>query len=819
MATFAEVILPLPLRGTFTYEVPEEMIPSIEHGARVYVQFGRKKHYTGIVTSMHTTPPQGYSVKPILMVLDANPIIRYPQFKLWQWISDYYLCTVGETYKAAIPSGLKIESESYISLNKEYDLTSEEFSENETLLMMQLEHQKRVRLSEIENADHTSKRFISTLNNLIEKGVVITDEAITDRYRPKKVSFVRLKCGIKDDEALHAMFDKVHRSLRQERMLITILEQVGKSHDGYVEKAELLKNGEFSPAILKGLVDKDIVEVVQRRVNRFNYDNVAADIHCNPLTQLQEQTYDRIKELWKERDVVLLRGVTGSGKTEIYCRAIAAALAKGDQALYLVPEISLTTQLTNRLRTIFGNRLVVYHSKFSDNERVDIWNKILETHAPMVILGARSSVFLPFAHLGVVIVDEEHEASYKQYDPAPRYNARDTAIVLATMHKAKVLLGSATPSIETYYKATTGKYGLVELTQRYQGAMLPKVDVVDMRNEHKKRLSHGIISSVLSYSTTKALRDGWQAIMFQNRRGFAPMVVCKECGWQPKCQNCDVSMVYHKGINQLTCHYCGYTISLPTLCPACGQNSIETYGFGTERIAEDVQTHFPDAKVARMDLDTTRNKDSYQQLIEEFASHKTDILIGTQMVSKGLDFEKVKIVGVMNADTMLHYPDFRAHERAFNMMVQVAGRAGRRDEKGEVIIQTTDPENPLFNYITTHDYMGYYNHEINERATYHYPPFTKIIVMYLKNKDEHIVRQVAAEYATRLRQIFGERVMGPCKPSVGRIATYFLQTVMLKVEANASMVKVKVLLAQVFEQMAHDPRMKSTQLYYDVDPV
>jgi primosomal protein N' (replication factor Y) len=798
--------------------VPEQMLNSIEHGSRVYVQFGKKKHYTGIVASLHTTDPQGYSVKPILMVLDAKPIIRYPQLKLWEWIAEYYLCSVGETYKAAIPSGLKIESESYISLNHSLDIAEMELSDNEANVLMQLQHEKRIKLADIDKNAEQARGLVTTVNKLIAKGAIITDEALTDRYRPKLTSVVKLTCDIHDEETLHHMFDLVSRSTRQERLLITLLELTQKSPDGYVDKAELLTKSQASPAILKALSDKQIARIEKRKVNRFSPGNGPKEVTCKPLTDLQAKAYEEIKAQWNERNVVLLRGVTGSGKTEVYCHAIAAALAQGDQALYLVPEISLTTQLTNRLKAIFGDRLLVYHSKFSDNERVDIWNRILDSHEPLVVLGARSSVFLPFAHLGVVIVDEEHESSYKQYDPAPRYNARDTAIVLATMHGAKTLLGSATPSIETYYKATTGKYGLVELLERYQGAMLPTINVVDMRRERKQKLSHGIISSVLSYSTAKALKEGYQAIMFQNRRGFAPLVVCKECGWQPKCPNCDVSMVYHKSINQLNCHYCGYAHPIPTICPACGQNSIEIYGFGTERIAEDVAAEFKGYSVARMDLDTTRNKDAYQNIIEEFSSKKTDILIGTQMVSKGLDFEKVKIVGVMNADTLLNLPDFRAHERAFNMMVQVAGRAGRRNEKGEVVIQTTDAENHLFDYITTHDYLGYYNYELQERNSYHYPPFTKIIIIYFKHKDEQTVQQVAIEFALRLRQIFGERVMGPSKPSIGKIATYYMQTIMLKIEANASMSKVKTLLNSVYESLAPDPRMKSTQLYYDVDP-
>jgi primosomal protein N' (replication factor Y) len=468
---------------------------------------------------------------------------------------------------------------------------------------------------------------------------------------------------------------------------------------------------------------------------------------------------------------------------------------------------------------MFGDRLLVYHSKFSDNERVDIWNKLLATHEPLIVLGVRSSVFLPFSRLGLVIVDEEHESSYKQYDPAPRYNARDAAIVLATMHGAKTLLGSATPSVETYYKALEGKYGLVELKDRYAGAVLPDVEIVDMKMQRKKHLNKGALSSPLRKATHEALSNGNQVLMFQNRRGFAPMVQCGECGWTPKCVNCDVSLVYHKNTGQLRCHYCGYSIALPTLCPACGLNGINTFGYGTERIAEEVHNEYSDYKVARMDLDTTRNKDAYQDIIEKFAAHQTDLLVGTQMISKGLDFAKVKVVGVINADTLLNFPDFRSEERAFNMLEQVSGRAGRKGEKGKVIIQTTNPDEKVLAYVKAHDYDSYYAAQIEDRRRYAYPPFTKVINIYLKHRDSSTVDMMAVAYSNALRQTFGNRVLGPEKPAVGRVATFYLQTIMLKIEANASMKKVKSLLRIIYEKMAAEPRMKGVVVYYDVDPV
>ena len=511
--------------------------------------------------------------------------------------------------------------------------------------------------------------------------------------------------------------------------------------------------------------------------------------------------------------------MTGSGKTEIYTYLISSVLAAGNQVLYLVPEISLTTQLTDRLKKVFGDSLIIYHSKFSDNERVEVWKRLLSSNEPLIVLGVRSSVFLPFARLGLVIVDEEHEASFKQYDPAPRYNARDAAIVLASMHGAPTLLGSATPSVETYYKASIEKYGLIELPERFEGSQLPDVEIVDMREQRKKKLNKGILSQPLRLATSQALKEGSQAIMFQNRRGFAPVVVCQQCGWTPKCHNCDVSLVYHKNSGLLKCHYCGYCQPLPKLCPACGMNAIEVYGYGTERIAEEVHQEFHDYRVARMDLDTTRNKNAYQEIIEEFASHETDILVGTQMVSKGLDFEKVRIVGVINADTLLNFPDFRSNERAFNMLEQVSGRAGRRKDMGKVFIQTTKPDDPVLEHVKNHDYHGFYTQELEERRKFAYPPFTRIINIYLKNKDAAAADMGAVMLTKALRDVFGERVLGPEKPFVSRVALWYIQSTMLKVEAGASMKKVKDLLRSVIAGVAHVPQIKTSMIYFDVDPV
>lgn len=819
---YADIILPLPLYSTFTYSIPEDMQDSVTTGSRVLVQFGRKKYYTGIVSMIHDRKPS-YDVKEITEVLDASPVLRPGQLKLWHWISEYYLCSEGEVMKAALPTGLKPESESYVSLNEDFDLPDGvTISDRQAVIMQLLQESGRLRIKDIENELHI-QNATRLIIPLIEADIISIDERIVEKYHARKESFVILNAERDDKNRLHGFFDMTSRSQRQEKLLITWLDLSGwlnPVNDAVdVTKEALIKASGATPSILKALVDKGIFSIERRTVNRFNH-TVEEHLPCPAqLSPMQQSAFKEIVDVLRDNRPALLHGITGSGKTEIYSHLMAAALNDGNQVLYLVPEISLTTQLADRLRNVFGNRLIVYHSKFSDSERVDIWKRLLGSHEPAVVLGARSSVFLPFAHLGLVVVDEEHESSYKQYDPAPRYNARDTAMVLAAMHGAGVVLGSATPSIETYYKALNGKYGLVELTERYEGAVLPEVSLIDMRKQRKEKTVKGILSLPLRKDVRDAIDNGMQAIVFQNRRGFAPMVMCRQCGWVPKCDNCDVSLVYHKNSELLRCHYCGYVHVLPTLCPACGENAISTFGYGTERIAEEVHEEFPQSRIARMDLDTTRNKDAYQEIIEKFAANDTDILVGTQMISKGLDFGRVKVVGVANADTLLNFPDFRSNERAFNMLEQVAGRAGRRKDMGIVDIQTTKPDDHVLQFVKNHDYKGFYNVEIEERGKFGYPPFTKIINIYIKHKDARIVDRIARDYALELRRIFGNRVLGPEKPFVGRIALWYIQCIMLKIEANASMKKVKVILREVYTRMAASPDMKSAQIYYDVDPV
>lgn len=832
MPRYAQVILPLPIYGTFLYEVPASLRDTLVVGARVLVPFGKRKLYTGIVESFAQQPDRDYEIKEIASLLDAEPIIRFPQLKFWNWIAEYYLCTPGEVMKAALPAALKIESETIIELNKDFEELFDPqavavekpapLSESETIVLQHLDHSGKMKIGDLDEIREISNPR-KTIKNLIDSGRVVISERLTDKYISRKISCVGLKCDRDDDERLHEIFGLTTRSHKQEQLLIAYLEMSRwmqrRKPLVQVEKKDLLAKAQASPAIFRAMVDKGIFSITTKSINRFA-GIAGSEVKALPkLSPLQQETADKIRELWKEKNVVLLHGVTGSGKTEVYSHLIDETLAKGKQALFLVPEISLTTQLTQRLREIFGDRLLVYHSKFSDSERADIWRRLLTSREPMVIVGARSSVFLPFASLGLIIVDEEHEASYKQQEPAPRYNARDCAIVLATMHGAKTVLGSATPSVETFFKANNGLYGLAQLLERYHGVELPDVEVIDMRLKRKKKETNGIFSLDLVARLRHTVGDGKQAIVFQNRRGFAPIVLCDQCGWTPKCVNCDVSLVYHKRTNELRCHYCGFLTRLPNVCPACGMNSIRTHGYGTERVADGLHDILPEARLVRMDLDTTRNKDSYEEIISEFAKKDTDILIGTQMVSKGLDFENVSTVGIVNADTLLNFPDFRSDERAFNMLEQVAGRAGRKDSKGKVLIQTTDPSNPVIEFVKRHDYTGFFNFELANRKRYAYPPFTRVINIYLRNRDNSAVTRLAVEYTRALREIFGERILGPETPYVGRVSTWYIRTIMLKVEAGASMKKVKQILRDVYVRLAALPGMKSTRLHYDVDPV
>lgn len=821
---FAKVLLPVPIQGTFTYKVPEMIENSVRVGHRVIVPFGKKKFYTGIVAALTPIYPQEYEVKEISLNIDTSPIVRHPQLKFWHWIADYYLCTPGEVFKAAVPTGLKIESETFISMAPDFeeDVTSR-LSEREIVVMETLmSSDKKVTVETLKKKTGFSN-ISPIINSLLDKEAVVISENLVERYRSRKVSYVRLTVTKGNNDELHAAFDSIRNGSKQENALLALIELSGFMRQGQEEltevtRAELLEKSGVTTTVLSAMAKKGIIEIYKKEISRFAFTGLISKI-LPELTQPQSIALSQIHKSWMEHDITLLHGVTSSGKTELYIHLIDYVLKQRRQVLYLVPEIALTTQLTGRLQKVFGEQVVIYHSKFSDNERVDIWEKLLNSSEPCVVIGARSSVFLPFSSLGLVIVDEEHEQAYKQQEPAPRYNARDAAIVLASMHGAKTLLGSATPSIETYYKATNGRFGLVELTQRYEGAKLPSIELVDMSLARKKGEVQGIFSLHTRRLVTESLNIGEQAILFLNRRGYAPIARCKLCGYVPKCNNCDVSLTYHRHSDKLICHYCGTPYSVPEVCPACKEPGIEVLGYGTERIEEEVESIFPNVKISRLDLDTTRSKDSYENIIDDFSKGKSQILVGTQMVTKGLDFDNVGMVGVVNADTMINFPDFRASERAFNMLEQVAGRAGRRGSNGKVTIQTYNTQHPIFPYLLTHDYKGFYENEISERLRYNYPPFVRVIYVYIKHKDSAAVSTIAFEYANRLRALFGNRISGPDEPSVARVQTLYIRRIMLKIETNASISKVKNLLRDVQIKMTNEKKMSGAVLYFDVDPM
>lgn len=821
--TYAEVLLPLPLTGFFTYKVPDMMAEAIRPGCRVVVPFGRTKFYTGIVAGLTPRRPEGFETKEISQLLDSEPIVRHPQMKFWEWIADYYLCSAGEVFRAAVPAGLKLESETVVEVNPDFEEDpGDRLGERDLLVMNAVRRvPKKATLAAV--ARETGFRNTSAIvARLVERDALMVSENLVERYKTRKIEMVEMAIERGDSAALHAAFDSVKGAPKQEKALLTLIELSGFMRQGSdlceVTRADLLDRSGVTSPIIIALENKGIVRRRKKEVSRFAPVSKAT-MPMPELTDSQREARDAIIKSWGEKDITLLHGVTSSGKTEVYISLIDRMLRSGRQVLYLVPEIALTTQLTTRLQRVFGPKVIIYHSRFSDSERVELWRRLLTTHEPIVVLGARSALFMPFASLGLIIVDEEHESSFKQQDPAPRYNARDAAMVLAGMHGAKTLLGSATPAVDTYYKALTGRFGLVSLTERYGGSELPRVEIVDMAKARKKREVSGAFSLQLRRLINDAASADRQTILFLNRRGFAPMARCKMCGYVPKCENCDVSLTYHHGIDRLVCHYCGTPYDLPRVCPACREPGLEIIGYGTERIEEEIAASFPDIPVARLDRDTTRNKDDYERIIDEFSAGKDKMLVGTQMVTKGLDFGRVSVVGVINADATINQPDFRSGERAFNMLEQVAGRAGRRGDDGVVAIQTYTPSHPLFGFLVSHDYVGFYNHEIEERRLYNYPPFTRIINIYLKHREQGRLHVLAGAYGRRLRELFGNRVFGPEEPHVARIKQMHIMCIMIKIETEASMKKVKHILRETYLEMDAARALNGAQVYYDVDPM
>ena len=820
MEKFVDVILPLPLHSSFTYSLPEEMAGDVQIGCRVIVPFGRKKYYTAIVRNIHYSAPTEYEVKEVSALLDAHPILLPAQFKFWEWLADYYLCTQGDVYKAALPSGLKLESETMVEYNPDFE-PDVQLSDKELKILDLLSAEPEQCVTKLEKESGV-KNILSVIKSLLDKEAIFVKEELKRTYKPRTETRVRLTKAASNEHRLHFFFDELQRRApKQLDLLMRYIELSGclGKVQKEVAKKELLQRASATPAVFNGLVERGVFEVYQQEIGRLNTAFAGNTFSLNPLNGHQQRAHDEIVDSFRTKNVCLLHGVTSSGKTEIYIHLIEEVIRQGKQVLYLLPEIALTTQITERLKRVFGSRLGIYHSKFPDAERVEIWQKQLSDSGYDIILGVRSSVFLPFRNLGLIIVDEEHENTYKQQDPAPRYHARNAAIVLAALYGAKTLLGTATPSVETWYNATNGKYGLVELKERYQEIRLPEILPVDIKELHRKKRMIGQFSPLLIQYIREALDQKEQVILFQNRRGFAPMIECRTCGWVPKCKNCDVSLTYHKGINQLTCHYCGYTYQLPRSCPACDGVELVNRGFGTEKIEDDIKIAFPEASVARMDLDTTRTRSAYEKIIADFEQGKTDILIGTQMVSKGLDFDHVSVVGILNADTMLNYPDFRSYERAFQLMAQVAGRAGRKNKQGRVILQTKSIDHPIIAQVMANDYEQMVAGQLAERQMFHYPPYYRLVYVYLKNRNEILLEQMADVMAGKLRTVFGARVLGPDKPPVGRIQTLFIKKIIVKIEYNASMGRARELLLQVQREMIEDERFKSLIVYYDVDPM
>ena len=820
MEKFVDVILPLPLHSSFTYLLPKDMAGEVQIGCRVVVPFGRKKYYTAIVRNIHYSAPTEYEVKEVSALLDAHPILLSEQFRFWEWLSDYYLCTQGDVYKAALPSGLKLESETMVEYNPDFE-SDVQLPERERKILDLLSAEPEQCVTKLEK-ESGIKNILSVIKALLDKEAIFVKEELKRTYKPKTETRVRLTEAASNERRLHFFFDELQRRApKQLDLLMKYIELsgcLGKTPKE-VTKKELLQRASATPAVFNGLVERGVFEVYQQEVGRLNTTLTKATFPLNPLNEHQQRAHDDIAESFQTKNVCLLHGVTSSGKTEIYIHLIEETIRQGKQVLYLLPEIALTTQITERLQRVFGARLGIYHSKFPDAERVEIWQKQLSDGGYDIILGVRSSVFLPFRNLGLIIVDEEHENTYKQQDPAPRYHARNAAIVLAALYGAKTLLGTATPSIETWYNAMSGKYGLVELKERYKEIQLPEIISVDIKELQRKKRMNGPFSPLLLQYIREALEQKEQIILFQNRRGFAPMIECHTCGWVPKCKNCDVSLTYHKGLNQLTCHYCGYTYQLPRICPACEGADLRNRGFGTEKIEGDIKLLFPEATVVRMDLDTTRTRAAYERIIADFEQGKTDILIGTQMVSKGLDFDHVSVVGILNADTMLNYPDFRSYERAFQLMAQVSGRAGRRNKQGRVVLQTKSIDHPIISQVMANDYEQMVDGQLAERQMFHYPPYYRLVYVYLKNRNEAMLEQTADVMAGKLRSVFGARVLGPDKPPVGRIQTFFIKKIVVKIEYNAPMSRARELLLQVQREMIEDERFKSLIVYYDVDPM
>lgn len=817
---FAEVILPLALPKSYTYSIPSNLTGDIKVGMRVIVSFGKKKLYAAIIYKLHQQAPEKYQTKDIIQLIDDEPIVLQAQIKFWEWIADYYQCTLGEVMKAALPSALKMESDTYIGKTEFEDI---DLTENEQMILHLLDGKKKITIQDIlSKVDF--KNPMGVIKSLLSKQALTIGEEIENEYQPKTELIISLSEQFRSNEALSKILDSMKRSPAQQKLimgLLSLAENQSEVLNARIPKKKILEKVDVSPSVLSTLIQKGILiqeEQIVSRLDKNDNDTYKPAI----LNEPQQAAINKIKEEFNSRNVVLLHGVTSSGKTEIYIHLINETIKSGKQVLYLLPEIALTTQIISRLRKIFGNKVGVYHSKFSDSQRVEVYNGVLTNSSSLsnfeIILGVRSSVFLPYRNLGLIIVDEEHENTYKQYNPAPRYNARDSAIVLASIHNAKVLLGTATPSIETYFNARTGKYGLVEIAERYRGIELPEIKVVDIKEARKRKQMKSHFSDTLLNEISVALANNEQVILFQNRRGFAPFIECGECAWVPHCEHCDVTLTYHKSTNQLVCHYCGYSYQQPHECLACGSSNLQTKGFGTEKVEDELGIFFPQAVIERIDLDSTRSRSAYERIIGEFESGHINILIGTQMITKGLDFDKVSLVGILNADNMLNFPDFRAFERSYQLMSQVSGRAGRKGRRGLVIVQTSQADHPIIHQIIKNDYLEHYASQIDERKKFHYPPFYRLISISLKHKDRILLNQASELMAKGLKHNLGENVLGPEPPLIGRVQGLFIMNILVKIGREQPISRIKELISYYINSLKQNKDFYALVISIDVDP-
>lgn len=814
MLHYIDVILPIPLEKLFTYSITEAESQFLKIGMRVAVPFGKTKIYTAIVVNIHTTKPLLYEAKEIHQILDETPVVLEQQLKFWTWISSYYMCTMGDVMRAALPSAFMLESETFITKNETSLIETSNLSNEEYLVVEALQHQSTLKIQELASILN-KKNVLPVIKKLVEKEVVKLDEEIYEKYKPKLVRYVKLHSNYLKDDKLKLILEELSRAKKQKQVVMTLFMMQSKTKDSIKVETLVAESG-ASTSIIKTLIDKSIFEEYFIQTDRINYSNNTQELKV--LSQVQSTALTQIKTEFETKSVVLFHGVTSSGKTEVYVKLIEEALQKGEQILYLLPEIALTTQLVNRLKTYFGDKVAVFHSKYTLNERVEVYNNVLNnSESAQVILGARSSIFLPFNKLGLIIVDEEHEQSYKQFDPAPRYHARDAAVVLAHQFNAKILLGSATPSLESFNNAKQNKYGLVTLNKRYNNVLMPEVELIDVKDKHKRKLMKGHFSDRLILEMQETLVQGLQIILFQNRRGFAPIVECTTCGEAPQCPNCDVSLTYHQYRKQLRCHYCSYTMAMLEKCMACKSPSLDAKGFGTEQIEEEVKLLFPNYKVARMDLDTTRGKYGYEKIITAFEQQEVQILVGTQMLTKGLDFRNVKLVGIMNADNMLNFPDFRAHERSFQLIQQVSGRAGRTDVRGKVLIQTYNPYHKILQQVSENSYTKMFEEQLQERYDFKYPPFFKLLKITFKHRDYNKVENSSEWFAKALRQVFKQHILGPEFPAVSRVRNLYLKHVLIKIPQNQSLPKTKEAIHKIKNTFEAIGAFKSVRIVINVD--